>query len=139
MKCGQCGGRLRRVHRTFFERFSYMAIYECQKCEREEFVPRRFRYHLGPACRCPVCGSFRVTKLKSPDRIDRYHGGFLNFLERIAGKGKLVHCRWCRIQFYDRRPLASDLPKPPEGSEELKVVEPAEPLEQNTAKPANPA
>jgi hypothetical protein len=106
MKCGQCGGKLRRVHRTFWERFSYMAIYECRKCEREEFAPRRYRYHLGESCRCPICGSYRVVKLRSPDRIDRMHTGFLNFLERISGKGKLFHCRWCRLQFYDRRPLA---------------------------------
>jgi hypothetical protein len=111
MKCGQCGGKLRRVHRTFFERFSYMAIYECQKCEREEYVPRRFRYHFGSACRCPVCGSHRVSKLKLPDKIDRFHGGFLNLLERIASKGQLFHCRWCRLQFYDRRPLLTDIPK----------------------------
>jgi DNA-directed RNA polymerase subunit RPC12/RpoP len=110
MKCGQCGGKLRRVHRTFWERFSYMAIYECRKCEREEFAPRRYRYHMGLNTRCPVCGSYRVVKLKHPDRIDRMHGGFLNFLERIAGKGKLFHCRWCRLQFYDRRELA-DIPK----------------------------
>jgi hypothetical protein len=87
-----------------------MAIYQCQKCEREEFVPRRFRYHFGPACRCPVCGSHRVTKLKSADRIDRFHGGFLNLLERIAGRGQLIHCRWCRLQFYDRRPMQTELP-----------------------------
>src|SRR4051812_4285111 len=86
-----------------------MAIYECQKCEREEFVPRRFRYHLGPSCRCPVCGSFRVSKLKTPDRIDRFHGGFLNLLERLASRGQLFHCRWCRLQFYDRRMLATEL------------------------------
>lgn len=110
MKCGQCGARLRRVHRTFVERFNYMAIYQCQKCEREEFVPRRFRYHFGPACRCPVCGSHRVTKLKTADRIDRFHGGFLNLLERIAGRGQLIHCRWCRLQFYDRRPMQTELP-----------------------------
>lgn len=109
MKCGQCGAKLRRVHRTFVERFNYMAIYECQKCEREEYVPRRFRFHLGPACRCPVCGSFRVSRLKSPDRIDRFHGGFLNLVERIASGGQLVHCRWCRIQFYDRRRLQNEL------------------------------
>jgi len=112
MKCGQCGGRLHRVHRTFLERLSYMAIYECRKCEREEFVPRRFRYHMGPAARCPLCGTYRVSKLKSPDRIDRFHGGFLNVLERVTGGGKLFHCRWCRLQFYDRRLLAKDLPKP---------------------------
>ena len=109
MKCGQCGGKLRRVHRTFLERFSYMAIYECKECEREEFAPRRYRYHLGPEARCPICGSYRIAKLKHPDRIDKMHRGFLNWLEKQAGHKTLFHCRWCRLQFYDRRPL-----RPPE-------------------------
>jgi len=108
-KCGQCGGKLRRVHRTFLERFNYMAIYECHKCEREEYVPRRFRYHLGPACRCPLCGSYRISRLRTPDGIDKFHGGMLNLLERIASRGKLYHCRWCRLQFYDRRPLHGEI------------------------------
>ena len=30
-------------------------------------------------------------------------------LERLAGKGRLFHCRWCRLQFFDRRPLMTDL------------------------------
>ena len=92
-----------------------MAIYQCPKCERQEFAPHRFRYHLGPACRCPLCGSQRMVRLKERDRIDPFHHGFLNLLERMAG-GTLYHCRWCRVQFYDRRKLASELPvpKPPE-------------------------
>ena len=109
MKCAQCGEKLRRVHRTFFERFSYMAIYQCRKCKRDERVPRRFRYHLGPSCRCPLCGTYRVSRLKQPDKIDRKHGGFLNLLERFAGKGRLFHCRWCRLQFFDRRGLATEV------------------------------
>ena len=109
-KCGQCGGKLRRVHRTFWERFNYMAIYECHKCEREEFVPRRFRYHLGPVCRCPLCGTYRVVRLKERDHIDRVHRGFLNLLERLVGGGRLYHCRWCRTQFYDRRRLSHEVP-----------------------------
>ena len=109
MKCVQCGQRLRRVHRTFFERFSYMAVYECRTCKREEYAPRRFRFHFGPSCRCPLCGTYRVVRLKQPDKIDRMHGGFLNFLERLAGKGRLFHCRWCRLQFYDRRGLATQV------------------------------
>lgn len=112
MKCGVCGDRLKRVHRTFVERFSYMAIYECPKCEREELVPRRFRYHLGDTSRCPLCGTYRVVRLKQPDKIDRMHGGFLNLVERVMGKGKLFHCRWCRLQYYDRRSLASEVRKP---------------------------
>jgi DNA-directed RNA polymerase subunit RPC12/RpoP len=107
-KCGQCGGRLKRVHRTFFERFSYMAIYQCRDCQREEFLPRHYMLHFGPKCRCPRCGTERVIRLKERDKIDPLHTGFLNFTERVAG-GKLHHCRYCRIQFYDRRPLASEL------------------------------
>ena len=106
LRCGQCGGRLRRVHRTFLERFSYMAIYECQVCLHEESVLHRYRYHLGPECRCPRCGTFRLVRLKERDRIDPLQTGVLNLAERLAG-GRLYHCRFCRLQFYDRRPLAS--------------------------------
>jgi hypothetical protein len=112
VKCGRCGGELRRVHRTFFERFNYMAVYECHKCQRKEVASRPFRYYLGPVCRCPVCGSFKVVRLKEPDKIDRFHTGFLNWLQRMAGDSRLFHCRWCRIQFFDRRKLASELPAP---------------------------
>ncbi len=107
-KCGKCGGRLRRVHRTFRQRFSYMAIYQCRECKNREFVPRRFQLHFGAACRCPRCGTFRVVRLKERDRIDPLHTGFLHYLEKLAG-GKLHHCRWCRLQFYDRRRLASEV------------------------------
>jgi len=106
-KCGKCGGRLRRVHRTLLERFSYMAIYECRDCRKEQFYPRRFRYHFGDACRCPKCGTFRVVRLKERDRIDPLSTGFLNFLERVVSRGKLFHCRYCRLQFFDRRELAT--------------------------------
>jgi hypothetical protein len=114
-KCGQCGGRLRRVHRTFWERFRYMAIFECKDCEHEEVVPRRYLYHFGPPCRCPKCGTLRVVRLKERDRIDPLNHGFLNLMERLAG-GKLFHCRYCRIQFFDRRKLSGELEsaEPPE-------------------------
>ncbi|HEX8985005.1 MAG TPA: hypothetical protein VF767_06235 [Bryobacteraceae bacterium] len=108
-KCGNCGGRLYRVHRTFFQKFSYMAVYRCGECGQEEFSPRRYRYHLGPDCRCPRCGSLRVVRLKERDHIDPLEKGLLSFLERLAG-GTLHHCRYCRLQFYDRRPVAPEAP-----------------------------
>jgi len=105
-KCGYCGsGRLKRVHRTFFERFSYLAIYECRECENEEFIPRQYTYHLGENARCPRCGTLRVTKLRAPDKIDPMIPGLLNRVEKMAG-GTLHHCCFCRIQFYDRRKMA---------------------------------
>jgi len=96
---------LRRIHRTFLERFSYMAIYGCPKCQTEEFVPRRYTYHLGEHARCPRCGSFRPSKLRELDKIDKMNWGILNLWEQMAG-GRLYHCCFCRIQFYDRRSLA---------------------------------
>jgi DNA-directed RNA polymerase subunit RPC12/RpoP len=101
-KCAHCGGRLRRVHRTFLEKVGYMAIYRCGSCHNEQVVLRRWRYHLGPQARCPQCGTLRLTKLKRADPIDPMYTGFLGFLERLM-HGKLYHCRYCRIQFYDRR------------------------------------
>lgn len=82
-----------------------MAIYECRQCEREVLIPRRYTYHFGDSCRCPKCGTFRVVKLKAPDKIDPVHGGFLGLMERLAG-GSLYHCCFCRVQFFDRRPLS---------------------------------
>ena len=107
LKCEKCGGRLRRIHRTFFEHFRYLAIYECRDCDKENFYPRRYMYHFGPYTRCPNCGTYRVSRRKAPDKIDHVHSGLLNYLERLAG-GRLYHCRFCRVQFYDRRKLASE-------------------------------
>ena len=87
------------------ERLSFLAIYECQDCENEESVPRRYTYHLGEYARCPRCGTYRVTKLKAPDKIDKMFTGPLNLVEKFMG-GSLHHCCFCRIQFYDRRKMA---------------------------------
>ena len=122
LKCGQCGGKVRRVHRTFMERFSYMAIYECRECKHEEFIPRRYRYRLGEHARCPRCGTFRVQKLKVRDKIDPFFGGFLDLLERLAGGG-IFHCRYCRVQFHDRRRHAED-PDPSETTGEAPAGSP---------------
>jgi hypothetical protein len=97
---------MKRVHRTFWERFNYLAIYECRDCHAEEFIPRRFRFHLGDNCMCPRCGTLRITKLRDRDQIDPMMGGLLNIVERMAG-GKIYHCCYCRVQFYDRRKMAS--------------------------------
>jgi len=111
MNCAHCGGRLRRIHRTFFERFSFLGIYQCRRCERVQYFPRHYRFHLGPSARCPRCGTYRIVKLRGLDRIDPMASGFLNWLERRAG-GRLYHC-FCRVQFYDRRGLATETRNPP--------------------------
>ena len=107
IKCRQCGGKLYRIHRTFSDRFRYLAIFRCSDCQAEAFVPRPYTYRLGPHGRCPKCGATRLSRLKERDRIDKMQTGLWNLFERLAG-GKLLHCRICRLQFYDRRILASE-------------------------------
>jgi len=102
--CGECGGKLRRVHRTFWERFRYLAVYRCRECDRRIPVPWHYTYRFGGASRCPKCGTFRVVNLKARDKIDPMYPGVWNRLQRLGG-GSLRHCRFCRVQFYDRRPL----------------------------------
>jgi hypothetical protein len=139
-KCGYCGGsRLKRVHRTFLERFSFLAIYECRDCENEEFIPRRYTYHFGDTARCPKCGTYRVTKLRGLDKIDKMQRGMLNRLEKIAG-GSLFHCCFCRIQFYDRRKVAPRTfvqPIPGE-SESLAPIDTGVPVAETAETPKGP-
>jgi len=49
--------------------------------------------------------------LGEPDRIDPMQTGLWNMIERMMG-AHLYHCRFCRVQFYDRRPPASQPSEP---------------------------
>jgi DNA-directed RNA polymerase subunit RPC12/RpoP len=104
MKCGRCGGRLRRIHRTFLERFQFLAIFECLECNTQHCAPRPYQFHFGPEARCPQCGTTRLNRVKRPNKIDGMRGGVVNLFNRITG-GQLMRCRYCRMQFYDRRPV----------------------------------
>ena len=101
-KCEDCGKRMRRVHRTLWERFNYLAVFECRECDKEYYFPRTHMMHLGKFARCPKCGTFRISRLRDLDPIDPMRKGIYNLMEKMAG-GQLFHCRFCRIQFYDRR------------------------------------
>jgi hypothetical protein len=68
------------------------------------------------------------VRLKQPDKIDRKHSGFLNWLERLAGRGRLFHCRYCRLQFFDRRELGTAVPgATPKGGVMLEAEKTAHP------------
>jgi hypothetical protein len=76
------------------------------------------RYTKGDYPRCPRCGTFRLTRLATRDKIDPMQKGFVNFALKLVGS-ELYHCRYCRLQFYDtRKPIA------PEGGEKADAVAP---------------
>jgi len=106
--CAKCGKPLRRVHRSLFQHLRYAAIFECKECGIQEYAPRPYRFHFGPHVRCPRCGTLRVAKRRSRDHIDKMRWGFFTPFDFVAGAGKLYHCRYCRLQFYDRRDLSPD-------------------------------
>jgi transcription elongation factor Elf1 len=102
-QCSQCGGKLKRNHRSWLQRLVYVAMFTCPDCGHDEFVPR-LSYRFGSGCRCPRCGTPKVTKLRERDHIDRMQAGLWNLVARLTG-GQLYHCCLCRLQFYDRRPF----------------------------------
>ena len=52
--------------------------------------------------KCPRCHSVDLTVLRRRDGVDRMQSGMFNFLHWLGG-GKLYHCWFCRLQFYDVR------------------------------------
>jgi hypothetical protein len=84
-----------------------MGIFECRQCKDVRKVARRYTYHLGKDARCPLCGTYRLRVLAEKDHIDRMYTNLVNLAKRVFG-GRLLHCRYCRVQFYDRRPLSEE-------------------------------
>lgn len=93
-KCRKCGGAVIRVHRNNLQRIIFRAALQCRRCRSTELVLR------GSDCFCPRCGGSRVTRLRKRDPIDRMRTGVRNLFVRFMG-GKLHHCSFCRLQFYD--------------------------------------
>jgi hypothetical protein len=84
-------------------------MYECRQCHTRKPEPRWYALYLGDYPRCPRCGTYRLTRLASRDKIDPMHKGPLNIAQKICG-ADLYHCRYCRVQFYDvRKPVAPEV------------------------------
>ena len=106
--CATCREKLRRVHRTLTERLLYVAVYECRQCKTRRPEPRWYALYLGDYPRCPRCGTYRLTRLATRDRIDPMYKSIFSFAQRVFG-ASLYHCRYCRVQFYDMRgPLSPE-------------------------------
>jgi hypothetical protein len=82
-----------------------MGVFECPKCKAVNRMARRFTYNFGEHARCPLCGTFRLRVLAERDHIDRMMTSFMNAWNRMTG-GRIYHCRYCRVQFHDKRTLA---------------------------------
>jgi hypothetical protein len=100
--CAKCGGRMTRRHRKWYQRFVYKQVLQCRKCGVEDQTPREFTLKPTAVVQCPRCHTHKVSRRIAPDKIDPVIKSFWSVVQGLLG-GRLYHCNYCRIQFYDLR------------------------------------
>jgi ribosomal protein L40E len=100
--CAKCGGDLTRRHRRWYQRFVYRQVLQCRKCGAREPMPREFTLKPTAHVQCPRCHTYKVSRRIAPDKIDPVIKSMSSMLQSVLG-GRLYHCNFCRIQFYDLR------------------------------------
>jgi len=103
-RCARCN-QLHRLHRRFWQKLIYQAIYECADCKARIAEPRRFMFRLSRRPRCPQCGTSHLRQFSGRDRIERMSHHPLSMLQALLG-GRLYFCALCRLQFYDWRRMS---------------------------------
>jgi DNA-directed RNA polymerase subunit RPC12/RpoP len=101
--CKDCGGELRRSKRKPLERIRYAEAYRCKDCGLRLKISVRSRVADARYTKCPKCRCHDLSILKKVDKIDTMRKSIWSYLNRFLG-GKLYHCWFCRLQFYDLRP-----------------------------------
>lgn len=59
---------------------------------------------LSRVARCPECSNTALRVLPCRDHVERLFRHPLSYLQKFL-KAPLLYCPFCRLQFYDRRPL----------------------------------
>lgn len=111
--------------KTLIESLRFRGIYYCLDCPR---VVKLARLPFDPAqqtSRCPCCGTLELQALPEPDPINAMHGRFVGVIYHWLTGARLLHCVFCRIQFYDSRPLWSDAAAPISAQPALPELNPA--------------
>jgi hypothetical protein len=101
-KCTFCNDSLTRTHRRLWEKPIYSVVFKCRACESRIGAKREFFHYFGGHAKCPRCGTEEVKQRSTLDRIDRLVKTPISVFQALTG-GKLYHCLFCRIQFYDLR------------------------------------
>ncbi len=93
-----------RSHRRAIEKLIFSQTFRCKDCnwrKRDSYLRTGL---LEEYASCPRCGNLAPDRRSKPDKVDSMLHTPLRFLYKIVG-GKLYHCVFCRLQFYDTRPL----------------------------------
>ncbi len=61
--------------------------------------------------RCPECSNTALRVQLCPDPVERLLRHPLSYFQKVL-KAPLLYCPYCRLQFYDWRPLHAPAPQP---------------------------
>jgi len=128
MQCQKCGAVMSRSHRRGIERLIFAQAFRCSSCNARKglsFIDAGF----GESVSCPRCGNGVPDRRSKPDKVDSMRHSPINLIHWMLG-GRLYHCVFCRLQFYDIRALKSSAPN---------ANEPSQPVESNPSNRAKMA
>jgi hypothetical protein len=98
-----------RSHRRGLEKLIFAQAFRCPTCNRRE---RRSYIDAGfdEFASCPRCGNAVPDKRSKRDKVDSMLHSPIRMIHWALG-GKIYHCVFCRLQFYDVRLLRKDKEK----------------------------
>ncbi len=106
MQCPKCSGVLVRSHRRGLEKLIFSQAYRCKGCQYRKCESYLSTGILDKYASCPRCGNPVPDRRSRRDRVDSMLHTPLRMLHWMMG-GKLYHCVFCRLQFYDVRDIKS--------------------------------
>jgi hypothetical protein len=113
-----------RRHRRTIERLIFSQTYRCRRCHTRI---NKGHINIGlfePFASCPKCGNTAPDKRGKRDKVDPMATGPIRFLHWLFG-GRLYHCVFCRLQFYDIRklmPVPEKFPDPKPDSDPASIA-----------------
>jgi DNA-directed RNA polymerase subunit RPC12/RpoP len=106
MQCTKCSGALVRTHRRGPEKLIFAQAYRCKECNHRTRSSYLSTGLFDKYASCPRCGNPVPDRRSRKDKVDSMLHTPLRMLHWMFG-GKLYHCVFCRLQFYDARAVKS--------------------------------
>jgi len=105
--CPYCGKPTQRGSRGLLRKLVSSAVFYCKSCGRSVSIPRHYLSVFRRYAECPKCGTRKLSRIFSRDRVDTISANPLRRLLGLVG-APLYHCIFCRFQFRDWRKRESD-------------------------------
>ena len=113
-RCAKCGGHAEKVPRRAFERLLFASAYRCRKCKNRtrhfsHWWTSTWRFVFSRTSVCVKCGTERVHSTHKRDPILDFSKHPLSLIQVIFAAPR-KQCPYCRLEYYDVRPVARARP-----------------------------